>query len=156
SHAFHSPLMDPMLAEFRAVAESLTYHEPAIDIVSTVDTDVPVTAPEYWVRQGRQGGRVAGAVDELVARGVTAALELGADGVLSAMAGECAPDLRAVALLRADEPEERTAVAALTRLHVLGAVPDWAAFFAGTARRVPLPTYAFQHQQFWPPARRPL
>ncbi|HEV7649802.1 MAG TPA: type I polyketide synthase, partial [Actinophytocola sp.] len=154
SHAFHSPLMEPMLDEFRAVAESQTYHEPAVDIVSTVDTDEPVNTPAYWVRQVRQGVRFADAVAELVARGVTAAVELGPDGVLSAMAGESAPDLPVAPLLRAGQPEERAAVAALTRLHVLGAVPDWAAFFDGGARRVPLPTYAFQHQRFWPPPRR--
>ncbi|HWM02265.1 MAG TPA: type I polyketide synthase, partial [Actinophytocola sp.] len=157
SHAFHSPLMDPMLDEFRAVAESLTYHEPTIRFVSTVDasdTEEPVSAPGYWVRQVRQGVRFADAVRELAARGVTAAVELGPDGVLSAMAGETEPDLPVVPVLRAGEPEEQAAVAALTRLHVLGATPDWAAFYAGGARRVALPTYAFQHQRFWPPARR--
>ncbi len=154
SHAFHSPLMDPMLAEFRAVAESLTYAEPTVDLVSTVDTDEPVTSPEYWVRQVRQGVRFADAIGELASRGVTAAVELGPDGVLSAMAAETAPDVALVPLLRADQPEEPAVVTALSRLHVHGVTPDWAGFFAGGARRVSLPTYAFQHRRFWPPARR--
>uniref|UniRef100_UPI0004C230FB type I polyketide synthase n=1 Tax=Streptomyces sp. NRRL S-87 TaxID=1463920 RepID=UPI0004C230FB len=80
-------------------------------------------------------------------------VELGPDGVLSALAQECVTDEDAVFVpaLRAGRPEPETALEALARAHAHGARVDWAAFFAGTgARRVDdLPTYAFQHERYW-------
>ncbi|MCX4987060.1 type I polyketide synthase [Streptomyces sp. NBC_00572] len=152
SHAFHSPLMDPMLDEFKAVASRLTYEAPRIAVVSTVTgkvaTGKELRTAEYWADQVRGTVRFADAVETMVSQGVTATLELGPDGVLSALAAELVPS--AVALLRRDRPEADTAVGALGRLHQHGVPVDWAGFFAGTgARRVPLPTYAFQHQRYW-------
>ncbi|MER5967530.1 thioester reductase domain-containing protein [Streptomyces sp. NPDC002057] len=152
SHAFHSPLMDPMLAEFKAVASSITYTAPRIAVVSTVTgkvaTGTDLRSADYWADQVRGTVRFADAVETMVAQGVTATLELGPDGVLSALAAELVPT--AVALTRRDRPEADTAVAALGRLHQHGVPVDWTGFFSGTgARRVPLPTYAFQHQRYW-------
>ncbi len=156
SHAFHSPLMEPMLAGFRTVAESLTFAEPTVDLVSTVATDVPVTSPEYWVRQVRQAVRFADAVAQLAAHGVTACVEIGPDGVLSAMAGQTYADGLLVPMLRADQAEESAVAQALAALHARGVTPDWAAYFDGVGNRIDLPTYPFQHQRFWPPASRSL
>ncbi|RKT54476.1 type I polyketide synthase [Saccharothrix australiensis] len=153
SHAFHSVLMEPMLAEFRQVAESLTYHEPGIDAVSTV-TGKPVTdewrSPEYWVGQVRQAVRFADAVATLHDQGVRTFLELGPDAVLTALGPESA-DAAFVPVLRADRDEERTAVAALGVLHTRGIPVDWAAFLAPHGgRALDLPTYPFQEERFWP------
>ncbi|HEY3712042.1 MAG TPA: SDR family NAD(P)-dependent oxidoreductase, partial [Amycolatopsis sp.] len=152
SHAFHSPLMDAMLDEFRAVVAELSFHRPEIPVVSNL-TGRPATSgelgsPDYWVRHVRETVRFADGVRALTAEGVRTFLELGPDGVLSAMARESeAP--AAIPLLRKDRPEEQAAVGALAQLHVQGVAVDWSGFFAG-GRRVDLPTYAFQHEHFWP------
>ncbi|GHG49683.1 type I polyketide synthase [Streptomyces griseocarneus] len=157
SHAFHSPLMDPMLADFRKVAESVSPTAPDLPVVSTL-TGRPVTAeelcdPEYWVRHVRHAVRFADAVGALAADGVTAFLEIGPGGVLTALA-DAVLDGRAdavVAALRTDRPEEAALTTALAGLHVHGVSVDWAAHFAGRddARVVDLPTYAFQRRRYW-------
>ncbi|KAB2340336.1 type I polyketide synthase [Actinomadura rudentiformis] len=150
SHAFHSALMEPMLAEFRQVAESVTYQAPMLPAVSTV-TGERVTAadwgtPEYWVRQIRQAVRFHDAITNLKAEGVNRFLEIGPDGTLTGLID----DAVAVPALRRDRPEEEGLTAALARLHVAGVSPDWALFFADRgARLTDLPTYAFQRKRFW-------
>ncbi|GAB1511618.1 type I polyketide synthase [Actinophytocola sp. KF-1] len=142
SHAFHSPLMDPMLDEFRAVAQSVTYHEPSIPIVGAEPTD-----PEYWVRHVRGTVRFADAVHTLAGLGVTRYLEIGPDAVLTGMAGQTV-DATLVPTLRGGRDEVTTVVEAVAALHVHGVSPDWTAVFGG-GRKVDLPTYAFNHQRFW-------
>jgi acyl transferase domain-containing protein/acyl carrier protein len=153
SHAFHSPLMDPMLDDFLVVTSGVTYHAPRIPIVSTlsglVATDKELTSPEYWVEHVRCAVRFAEAVTTLVDQGVTTFVELGPDGVLTAMGKQVeqsAADF--VPTLRRDRAETGALATALATLAVRTDAIDWTAFYAG-ATRVPLPTYAFQHQNFW-------
>ncbi|MFV2116698.1 type I polyketide synthase [Micromonospora sp. LOL_025] len=161
SHAFHSPLMEPMLAEFAAVVRGLELHPPALPIVSNLtgavaDPDEIRTA-DYWVRHVREAVRFADGVDELRALGVRTFLEVGPSGVLTALARDVLTaagaddDTAAVALLRRDRPEPASALTALAELHVGGVDVGWAELFAGAgAARVPLPAYAFRRQRFWP------
>ncbi|MGW3202531.1 type I polyketide synthase, partial [Streptomyces sp. NPDC001118] len=163
SHAFHSPLMEPMLDEFRAVAESLEYADPTLPIVSTLTgttaTAEELRSPDHWVRHVRQTVRFADGVRTLAARGITRYLELGPDGTLTALAQACPEALASAgtggsdgilftATLRKDRDEPVSALTALARLHAHGATVTWEALLPG-GRRVGLPTYAFQHQRYW-------
>nr|WLD30100.1 GomC [Streptomyces rubellomurinus] len=154
SHAFHSPRMEPMLDEFRAVAQKLTYTKPQIPVVSNV-TGALVEAfdAEYWVRHVRQAVRFADGVTTLWGLGVRRFLELGPDAVLTAMARQCVPDdadAAFTAALRAKQDDRETFAAFVGQAHTAGTAVDWTAFYAGTgARVVDLPTYAFQRERFW-------
>nr|WP_063771943.1 type I polyketide synthase [Kitasatospora mediocidica] len=156
SHAAHSPRMDAMLDDFRAVAEGVVFHPPVIPIVSNL-TGAVVSAQEvgsadFWVRHVRQAVRFFDGVRALEAEGVRTFVELGPDGVLSAMGQECASaqDVVFAPALRSGRPEARSFTAAVARAHVRGVPVDWNAVFAGTgAARVDLPTYAFQHRRYW-------
>uniref|UniRef100_UPI0022B863A4 type I polyketide synthase n=1 Tax=Streptomyces sp. RPT161 TaxID=3015993 RepID=UPI0022B863A4 len=164
SHAFHSSHMDGMLEAFREVASGLTYEAPRIPIVSNL-TGAVVSAEEigtadFWVRHVREAVRFCDGIRALEAQGVATFVELGPDGVLSAMAHECVkrPEDAAFApVLRNGRPEPETLTIALGQAHVNGVSVDWQAYFAGTgARRVELPTYAFQRRAYWPrPAEGP-
>ncbi|MCP2342727.1 SDR family NAD(P)-dependent oxidoreductase [Actinomadura rupiterrae] len=150
SHAFHSPLMDPMLDDFRRVAASVTYAEPGIPVVA----DGEVTDPEHWVRHVRGTVRFADAVTELEREGVTRYVEVGPDGVLAAMARQSltttAESAVLVPVLRRREDEPVAALSAIGRLHAAGLSVDWAGIFEGRgARRVDLPTYPFQRARYW-------
>jgi acyl transferase domain-containing protein/acyl carrier protein len=169
SHAFHSPLMEPMLAEFRAVASGLTYNDPQIPMVSTVlsvssgsvenrdplggdPSEGTVFDADYWVRHVMATVRFQDAVRTLEVQGVTTFLELGPDAVLAVMGQDClvadGPEL--VPAQRKDRGEDHALVEAIGRLHLRGVAVDWEAFFAPhRPRRVELPTYAFRHRRFW-------
>ncbi|MFC3352358.1 type I polyketide synthase, partial [Streptomyces echinoruber] len=158
SHAFHSPRMEPMLDDFRAVAATVAYAPPRIPVVSNV-TGLPaaegeLTTPDYWVRQVRQAVRFADGVAWLERNGADRHLELGPDATLTALAQACwaDPGHLAVPALRDDRPEVLTLIGALGALYTRGVPVDWPAVLraqAPGARPVELPTYAFQHRRYW-------
>ncbi|MFG2896301.1 type I polyketide synthase [Streptomyces zaomyceticus] len=148
SHAFHSPLMDPMLDAFKAVASTITYTAPRIAVVSTltgkVATAADLRSADYWADQVRGTVRFHDAVDTMIAEGVTSYLEIGPDGILSALTDGAVP------ALRRGRDETLTLLAALATLFTRGVPVNWQALYEGTgARRVPLPTYAFQRSRHW-------
>ncbi|WP_405624245.1 type I polyketide synthase [Streptomyces sp. NBC_00076] len=159
SHAFHSPLMEPMLEEFRQVAQGLTYGTPSLPIVSNLTgrmaTADELRDPGYWVRHVREAVRFHDGIGALTEYGVTTVVELGPDAVLTAMAHDTltTPEAQAglIASLRKDRPEPDAFLAALAQAHVRGATVDWTPLLAPTEtrRRVDLPTYAFQRRSYW-------
>ncbi|MFH8476675.1 type I polyketide synthase [Streptomyces sp. NPDC018000] len=157
SHAFHSPLMDPMLDEFERVVNGLTFHEPTLPVVSNVTgqlaTPADLTSPRYWVRHVREAVRFADGIRALTEDGVTTFLEIGPDAVLTAMATDALPedtDAQTIPLQRRNRPEQPEALTALARLWAHGHTIDWTTLHThDQARPVDLPTYPFQHRRYW-------
>ncbi|GKQ40506.1 hypothetical protein ALMP_70300 [Streptomyces sp. A012304] len=159
SHAFHSPHMDAVLDDFRAVAEHLGFDAPRLPFVSAVTGAAAaedIADPAYWVRHARAAVRFRDAVDTLADLGTTLFVEVGPDGVLTAMAQETlaarSMDLACVPAQRKDRPQLRTLVDALGRAWAHGAPVD----FGGLLGRLPahrdaadLPTYPFRHRRYW-------
>ncbi|MFG1989007.1 type I polyketide synthase [Actinoplanes sp. NPDC048988] len=136
SHAFHSPLMEPMLAEFASVCEQLTFHPPRIPLLASGD----VASAAYWVDQVRATVRFADAI--AAGSDVSHWVEVGPDTVLAGL-------IDGVGLLRRDRDEVRTLLAGVGRLWSSGVPVDWAAIVPGRGP-VDLPTYPFQHRTYWP------
>ncbi|MEV6319530.1 type I polyketide synthase, partial [Streptomyces sp. NPDC051776] len=161
SHAFHSPLIEPMLRDFRSVAESLAYHPPRIPIVSDAE-GTPVDpgdlcTPDYWTDHVRRPVRFADQVRRLQEQGVTRYLEIGPDGTLTALARAClsdgpnGPGPQLTPTLRKDRPETLGLYGALAHLYVHGTDVDWTPVFGAVPATpaVDLPTYAFRHERYW-------
>jgi malonyl CoA-acyl carrier protein transacylase/NADP-dependent 3-hydroxy acid dehydrogenase YdfG/acyl carrier protein len=157
SHAFHSPLMDPVLCQFAEITASLAYHPPVIPVISTVTgaQDPAIATPGYWVRQVREPVRFADAVTHLAARHVTIFVEAGPDAALSALGPAALPGTSAAVFLaacRRGHDEEHHLVTALAQAYAHGAAVDWPAFYAPHhPQPADLPTYPFQHQRYWQP-----
>ena len=158
SHAFHSPLIEPMLAEFASVAGELEFAAPEIPIVSNVSGELgagELCAADYWVRHVRAPVRFAAGVAALQRAGATRFMELGPDASLCAMTSHClTADVRARVLvapaLRAHRSESDSLITLLAAAHAHGVKVDWRELFAGRGSRVvELPTYAFQRRRYW-------
>jgi acyl transferase domain-containing protein/NADP-dependent 3-hydroxy acid dehydrogenase YdfG/acyl carrier protein len=166
SHAFHSPRMEGMLEEFERVAATLTFSEPRMPLISNLSgapAGTEVCTPAYWVRHVREPVRFADGVRWLRGEGVSSFLELGPDGVLSAMVAECVEGagggagpvpVTAAPALRAERGEARSLLEGLGEVWAHGADVDWARIFESPARpgarSVKLPLYAFQRERHWP------
>ncbi|MFF8732400.1 type I polyketide synthase [Streptomyces sp. NPDC015171] len=160
SHAFHSALMEPMLADFAAALSGLAWNEPSIPVVSNVTGRLAepgqLTDPAYWVDHVRRPVRFA---EGIAASEGSVFLELGPGGALTgAIAESAAEDAVSVPALRDDRGEEQALLAAVAGLFVRGTKVNWAELLPEGATRthVDLPTYAFDHQHYWLPAPRPL
>ncbi|WP_284581638.1 type I polyketide synthase [Streptomyces sp. 2P-4] len=154
SHAFHSPLMDPMLDGFREVVTGLAFAAPAVPVTSCL-TGAPLTAaeacdPGFWVRHVREPVRFRDAVAGMRADGTGVFLELGPEPALAPMLEEClaAGPAQGSAVPAGGAAEERAVLGALARLHLLGVPVAWRSVLPGAAV-VPLPTYPFQHRTYW-------
>ncbi|MET9819973.1 acyltransferase domain-containing protein, partial [Streptomyces sp. NPDC006355] len=164
SHAFHSAHMDTMLDAFAEVAAECTFHAPRVPVVdavsgqwsdSSTETGTGIRSAAHWVRQVREAVRFTDVVAALRERGFRRFLECGPAGVLSAMGAECASDAVFVASRRKGEGEAASLRSALARLHTTGQAVAWDRVHSGAVPRLgQLPTYAFQHERYWLPAKR--
>ncbi|MFQ3617772.1 MAG: aminotransferase class I/II-fold pyridoxal phosphate-dependent enzyme [Cyanobacteriota bacterium] len=170
SHAFHSPLMSPMLAEFAQVANTVTYHTPQIPLISNVTGDRivgDIAMPDYWVQHICQPVRFRQGMDTLQQEGCGAFLEIGAKPILLGMGRLCVqasnPELANTLLwlpsLRPGQADWQTLLSSLAALYIHGVDIDGRAIAPPSARRISsLPTYPFQRQRYWwqPDRRQPV
>ena len=158
SHAFHSPLVEPILDEFEQFAQSVEYRAPVVDLVLNLTgrflgEALPLQA-NYWRRHAREAVRFAESIRSLHARGIRTFLEIGPAPVLIGMARQCIedPDATWLASLGRDRDNWSQMLSSLGTLFVLGAKPDWGAYDQPyQRRRVALPTYPFQRERHWIP-----
>ncbi|UOZ06995.1 type I polyketide synthase [Amycolatopsis sp. WQ 127309] len=146
-YAFHSALLDPVLDEFRAVAETVRYRHPEVPFVSTLTGEVEseaLTAPGYWVRQAREAVRFADAVGGLGTDGLF--VEVGPSTALTVLGEACTKGT--FVPVSGGEAEPVAFLDALATLHVHGADVGWRAVY-GSAATIDLPTYPFEHQRYW-------
>ncbi|MET0647637.1 MAG: type I polyketide synthase [Pyrinomonadaceae bacterium] len=161
SHAFHSPLMKPMLEEFRGLVRRVHLSQPKMKIVSNLTGGLvghEMTEPEYWVRHVVEPVDFAGGMKTLGALGLDAFLEVGPEPVLTALGRECLGDTagRWLYSLRSRQENRESMLSALAALYAAGAVINWPAFYRGVpAPVVELPNYPFQRQRFASEGRRP-
>ncbi|MEU8244550.1 type I polyketide synthase [Actinoplanes missouriensis] len=159
SHAFHSPLMEPMLDDFRAVAGGVRYRRPEIPVLSNVTgraaDPAELCTPRYWVDHIRRPVLFADGVAAACAAGVTHLVEVGPTATLSGLAREVLDEQpgdprQVVPLLRGGRDEVAALLEGLAVGYAGGLDLDWAA----VARTVPgrvtdLPTYPFEEKHYW-------
>ncbi|MDX2543668.1 SDR family NAD(P)-dependent oxidoreductase, partial [Streptomyces sp. WI04-05B] len=155
SHAFHSVLMEPMLAEFANVLSQVSWSEPEFPVVSNVTGRLAepgqLTDPQYWVDHVRRPVRFADGVTAAAGDGDVVVIELGPGAALSGVVAESAGErATCVAALRDGRSEAQTLLTATAEVFVHGGAVDWAGMLpvAGAAH-LDLPTYAFDHQHYW-------
>lgn len=154
SHAFHSPLMEPMLDEWADAVSRVSLSAPAIPLASNVSGLLDPSAgttPEYWVRHVREAVQFEPAMRALRQAGHRTFVEVGPRPVLLGMARKFMDeaDVGWVPTLRGRPTEASDVLIALGALHTLGTSLDWEAFLSGQGRRIPLPTYPFDRSRHW-------
>ncbi|NEO43739.1 MAG: type I polyketide synthase, partial [Moorea sp. SIO4A3] len=159
SHAFHSPMMEPMLTEFAAVAQEVIYNQQRIPLVSNVTGQKAgneVTKAEYWVNHIRQPVQFAQSIKTLHEQGNELLLEVGPKPILLGMGSQCLPAEVGMWLpsLRPGVEEWQQMLSSLGQLYVQGVKVDWLGFDKDYARqKVALPTYPFQRARYWVEAK---
>ncbi|ORW69652.1 hypothetical protein AWC22_25615 [Mycobacterium riyadhense] len=153
SHAFHSPLMEPMLEEFERIAARTTVNPPQIAVISNV-TAQPAgpefASAQYWVQHICQPVRFSQSVKYLQSQGVTHFLEAGpGSGLTAAIEQSVAPTQAVITTgLGKDRPELTSLLTATSQAFVAGVAVNWRLALAG-GHRVQLPTYAFERRRYW-------
>ncbi len=162
SHAFHSPLMEPMIDAFARAASEVRFAAPQIPLVSNLTGErlkageIPDAA--YWVRHIREAVRFGASIEAVVKHGASTFVEIGPGSTLSGMGRQCVPDTGAswVTSLRKGTDDTAQILSALAALYVRGVEVDWKGFDRDFGRRkLSLPTSPFQRARYWIEAGRP-
>lgn len=158
SHAFHSPLMEPILNDFRRVAESLTYHSPKYTLVSNVTGTLESTAlakPDYWVQHVRATVRFADGIQTVIKHGANAFIEVGPKPTLLSMAAQIPnadSPFASLPSLSENVTDRTQMLTSLADLYELGAPIHWDRVIDSTNRKkLILPSYPFERQRYWKP-----
>ena len=154
SHAFHSPLMEPILSRFERVAGQIRYAAPQIPIISNVTGDLQsdeMSTPAYWTRHIREAVRFAKGIESLIEEDVELWLEVGPKPTLLGMARRfVANDITMRPSLREGHDDWQELLSTLGQLYVRGIEVEWVAFDHPYQRRkLVLPTYPFQRERYW-------
>lgn len=155
SHAFHSPLMDPMLAEFDKVARQIAYSKPRIPLVSNLTGTLAgdeLSGPEHWVEHIQKPVRFSDGIAALRNLGCELFVEVGPKPTLARISQACLPPESGAFLptLHPGQDDWEFTLQTLGELFVRGVDVDWKAFDAGYARRrVSLPSYPIKGQRYF-------
>lgn len=155
SHAFHSSLVEPMLAAFEQRAAQVSFAAPHVPLVSNLTgrvSDATTFSARYLRDHAREPVQFASAVEQLVSRGCTIFLEIGPADTLCKLAGKIVDDDQFALLpsLSRSRNDDRTTLASLGELFIRGVKIDWVGFDEEYQRRiVDLPTYAFERRHYW-------
>ncbi len=155
SHAFHSPLMEPILAEFEQIARQVKYSEPQLQLLSNTTGELAtdeITKPEYWCRHIRQPVKFAANMKTLEQQGVEILIEIGPKPVLLGMGRLCLPEHKGLwlASLHPEQDDWQQLLTSLAQLYVRGVSLNWVGFDKDYSRRcLQLPTYPFERQHYW-------
>ena len=156
SHAFHSPLMDPILDQFEAAAARVRFNAPRIKIISNLTgkaaTAAELCSPRYWRDHLRGTVRFADGIKVLASAGTSVFVEAGPQPTLIGMAMACVPgaDITWVPSLRQGQDDWQSMLGAVAALYARGADINWAGVSAGQdVRPTTLPTYPFERERFW-------
>ncbi|NCT42197.1 MAG: acyltransferase domain-containing protein [Microcystis aeruginosa G11-09] len=154
SHAFHSGMMQPILAEFKAIAAKISYKTPQLDWISTVTGEEisQAVTEDYWCQQVRQCVQFAPAIETLASQGYNLFIEIGSHPILTRLGQKTLanPDYLWLSSLQRGQDDWQILLQSVAKLAVSGVNIDWNGFDKDYARlRLPLPTYAFQKQPYW-------
>lgn len=162
SHAFHSPLVEPMISKFHDSAKSVSWSDPKTDIVSNVTGKLAKTemaSADYWAEHIRKPVRFATSMETLKNEGCNVFVEIGPKPVLLGMGKQCVEDGGELWLpsLKQGESDWKRLFLSLGELYVHGASPDWSGFekiYTDNGVRhafAKVPFYSFEKRRYWIP-----
>lgn len=153
SHAFHSPLMEPMLEKFRQVAESVAYQTPQLSLISNVTgkiANAEIATADYWVDHITASVRFADGMKTLQQES-NVFLEVGAKPILIGMARSNSPEhCLWLPSLRPKKSDWQQILQSLAALYARGVTVNWRNLARGSnVQKIALPTYPFQRRSYW-------